>query len=60
MSVNRRSAQRRDGLIVSAGNTEQPVGTATVSVVPSVNHACTSWIDSRCSRAADAPVPVSQ
>lgn len=42
MSVNRRAAHRRDGRGFSCGNTEQPAGTCTWSVVSPAKVRCTS------------------
>lgn len=60
MSLNRRSAHLREGRMVSAGNTVQPVGTLITSVVPVVNQPWTASMLSQYSRADEAPDAVNQ
>src|SRR6266498_3024099 len=60
MSRNRLAAQRRDGRCSSLGKIEQPVGTATVSLVGPEIHLFTCLMLSQYRRAEDAPVPGSQ
>jgi hypothetical protein len=60
MSLNRCSAHLREGRMVSAGKTAQPVGTPTTSVVPVVNQPWTVEMLAQYSRADEAPDAVNQ
>src|SRR5450755_2360281 len=60
MSVKRRAAQRLEGRGMSLGNIEHPVGTETVSSVPSLNQVEICLKLSQYSRAEEPPVAVSQ
>jgi hypothetical protein len=60
MSVNRFSAQRREGRWSSFGKIEQPVGTGTVSLTAPEIHSFTWRMLSQYRRADDAPVRGSQ
>jgi hypothetical protein len=60
MSLNLCSAHLREGRMVSAGKTVQPVGTSIWSVVPLVNQPWTVSMLSQYSRADEAPDAVNQ